>query len=80
MAHFPAPIIKRSYFLIRRPTVTNPIKGEARSVPHPPLRAARLPEPAAGHDRGVAREEAHGEIIADHNHEEESQLGIHCCE
>ena len=68
VAQFPVPIIKGSYFLIRRPTVTNPIKGEARSVPHPPLRAARLPEPAAGHDRGVAREEAHGEITADHNH------------
>ena len=65
VAHFPVPIIKGSYFLIGWPTATNTIKGEARSVPHPPLRAARLPEPAAGHDRGVAGEEAHGEIIVD---------------
>ena len=37
--------------------------GEAGPVPHPPLRAARLSEPAQGNDRGQPRETAHGNPI-----------------
>ena len=39
--------------------------GEARGVPHSPLRASRLSKPVARHDRGVAGETTYGEC---HHH------------
>jgi len=46
----------------RRQPEEPPGEGEAGRVPHAPLHPPRLPEPAAGHDRGGRHQETHGAL------------------